>query len=424
MKTSMPATELPLKLLLLGTSPSALPEALEGLGCTVLALDACHRLVQSALEPQPQALLLIPPANAPNELDDWLDALAPLAARLPGVCIAPAASSTQRRRGFELGLQVWLEAPLPAEPLLAQLQWAAWQAQRLGALQTQLDERKWTDKAKGLLMAAQDLDEASAYQLLRDAAMHAHIRLGEVSRSVVRAAQAAEAVNLAGQQRMLSQRIVKLLAQRAAGIEARRAKVLQDESCARVEANLARLASLLATTEHRHEDLLVALGKAWHRLRSLLVGKPTAAVLTQADVAADRLLDLSEQLTSAIESGGAGRPLRVVNLCGRQRMLSQRLAKEALLADLLPGHGSGQIGAGLSAFEAGLLELEAAPLSSAEIRASLAAVREEWLRLLRSLRELQGSEAAAGLARSSELLLSRLDQLTVQYQQSLQLILG
>jgi len=200
--------------------------------------------------------------------------------------------------------------------------------------------------------------------------------------------------------------------------------VLQDESCARVEANLARLPPLLATTEHRHEALLAELGQAWQRLHGLLVGKPTPAVLAQADAAAEGLLALSERLTSAIEAGGAGRPLRVVNLCGRQRMLSQRLAKEALLADLLPGHGNGQIGAGLSAFEAGLLELEAAPLSSAEIRASLAAVREEWLRLLRSLRELRGPEAAAGLARSSELLLSRLDQLTVQYQQSLQLILG
>jgi len=417
----MPATDPPQQLLLLGSPPPSLPAALEALGCTVLALDACHGLVQSALEPPPQALLLMPATGA---LDAWLDALAALAPKLPGLCLAPSASAAQRRRGFELGLQVWLDAPLPPEPLLAQLQWAAWQAQRLAALQTQLDERKWTDKAKGLLMAAQDLDEAGAYQLLRDAAMHAHIRLGEVSRSVVRAALAAEAVNLAGQQRMLSQRIVKLLAQRAAGIEARRAKVLQDESCARVEANLARLPPLLASTEHRHEALLAELGQAWQRLRGLLVGKPTAAVLAQADAAAEGLLDLSERLTSAIESGGAGRPLRVVNLCGRQRMLSQRLAKEALLADLLPGQDSRQIGAGLSAFEAGLLELEAAPLSSAEIRASLAAVREEWLRLLRSLRELQGPEAAAGLARSSELLLSLLDQLTVQYQQSLQLILG
>ena len=45
-------------------------------------------------------------------------------------------------------------------------------------------------------------------------------------------------------------------------------------------------------------------------------------------------------------------------------------------------------------------------------------------RLLRSLRDVRGAEAAAGLARSSEVLLSQLDQLTALYQQSLQLLLG
>jgi hypothetical protein len=105
-------------------------------------------------------------------------------------------------------------------------------------------------------------------------------------------------------------------------------------------------------------------------------------------------------------------------------MLSQRLAKDALLADLLPGFDAARIAQGLSGFEAGLAELEAAPLSSPEIRASLDAVRTEWLHLLRSLRDVQGQQAAAGLARSSELLLTHLDSLTARYQQSLQVVLG
>ena len=292
----------------------------------------------------------------------------------------------------------------------------------MAALNTQLADRKWTDKAKGLLMAARSLDEPAAFRLLRDAAMLSQMKLGEVSRSVVRAAALAEAVNLAGQQRMLSQRVVKLLAQRAAAIEPRRAKALQDESCARVEANLARLQQLADV--HGAAATLALTQQAWVALQPLLTGKPSAAVLTQADAAAEGLLMLSEQLTGEIEAAGAGKPLRLVNLCGRQRMLSQRLAKDALLADLLPGIAPTRISEGLNAFEAGLIELESAPLSSAEIRSLLAEVRDEWGRLLRSLRDVQGAEAAAGLARSSELLLSQLDQLTGLYQQSLQLILG
>lgn len=405
--------DLPRHVLLLGRLAPALP----GLACTVVHHDERHSLVRRAQEQPSQALLLCPADAA--ELEDWLAALAPLAGRLPGLCIAAGADAEQQRRGLALGLQLWLEqAPDPAT-LPGLLRWAGWQAQRLAALQTQLDDRKWTERAKGLLMAAREIDEDSAFRLLREAAMHAHLRLGEVSRSVVRSAQLAEAVNLAGQQRMLSQRLVKLMAQRAAAIEPKRAKALQDESAARVDANLARLPALLPA-----ELDLGALEQAWQALRALLPGKPGAAVLQQADAAAQALLQHSEALTNAIEAAGAGRPLRLVNLCGRQRMLSQGLAKEALLADLLPGRDPALLGAGLAAFEAGLAELEAAPLSSAEIRALLAEVREEWLRLVRSLRDTHGAEAAAGLARSSELMLSRLDTLTAVYQQSLQVILG
>jgi len=406
-------TDTPRRLLLLGAPDLPLP----AWDRTVVARGERHSLVRDAQKLDAQALLLWLPA--PAALDAWLDALQALSPPLPGVCIVPGASAAQQRRGFELGLQVWLEQPPPAEALLAQLRWAVWQARRLAGLQTQLDERKWTERAKGLLMSAREIDEEQAFRLLREAAMHAHLRLGEVARSVVQAAQLAEAVNLAGQQRMLSQRLVKLVAQRAAGIEPRRAKALQDESAARIDANLARLPALLPAALD-----VTALDQAWARLRPLLAGKPTAAVLGRVDVAAEALLELSERFTNAIEAAGAGRPLRLVNLCGRQRMLSQRLAKEALLADLLPGRDPACLSELLGGFEAGLAELEAAPLASPAIRVLLEEVRAQWLHLLRSLRDVQGPEAAAGLARSSEGVLSRLDMLTVQYQQSLQLILG
>jgi len=415
----MSEPDLPRHLLLLNPPDEGLAEALLALGCGVQICRERHALVQHAQE-QPSSALLLCAASA-AELDPWLDALAGLSPLLPGVCIAAASSAEHQQRGLALGLQVWLAAAPPPAELLRQLRWAGWQARRLEALQTQLDERKWTERAKGLLMAAREIDEDSAFRLLRETAMQAHLRLGQVARSVVQAAQLAEAVNLAGQQRMLSQRLVKLMAQRAAGIEARRAKALQDESAARVDANLARLPALLGA---EHGPALGGLQQAWQALRGLLVGKPTADVLRRAEAAAQTLLQRSEQLTATVVAAGAQQPLRLVNLCGRQRMLSQRLAKQALLADLLNGQDPTLLGAGLSEFEAGLLELEAAPLSNAEIRALLAEVREEWLRLLRSLRETQGPEAAAGLARSSELLLSQLDALTAQYQQSLQTLLA
>jgi hypothetical protein len=254
---------------------------------------------------------------------------------------------------------------------------------------------------------------------------------------------------------MLSQRLVKLMAQRAAGIEAKRAKALQDESCARVASNLSRLPALLpallppmspAPSAAMSPSTSSAPGPsssaapesvssraalqvdpvidAWRRLEPLLAGKPTAEALLAADAAAEDLRAHSDALASAIAACGGGKPLHVVNLCGRQRMLSQQLAKEALLADLLPSRNPAVLLDSLDRFAAGLAELESSPLSSDAIRALLAEVGAEWLRLMRSLRDAHGREAAAGLARSSEILLDRLDLLTAHYQQSLQIILG
>ena len=424
-------------------------------------------LVRAAQEQAVEAFVLLAEAD---QIDGWLDAIeaageafrrspavdAPGA--LPGLAVvpdAPALPPPVQQRALARGVQLILEAMLPAEALRRQLRWAVWQAGRFAAVRAQLDDRKWTERAKGLLMSARDLDEDSAFRLLRETAMHAHLRLGEVARSVVQSAQLAEAVNLAGQQRMLSQRLVKLMAQRAAGIEAKRAKTLQDESCARVASNLSRLPALLpallppvppAPSAAMSPSTSSAPGPsssaapesvssraalqvdpvidAWRRLEPLLAGKPTAEALLAADAAAEDLRAHSDALASAIAACGGGKPLHVVNLCGRQRMLSQQLAKEALLADLLPSRNPAVLLDSLDRFAAGLAELESSPLSSDAIRALLAEVGAEWLRLMRSLRDAHGREAAAGLARSSEILLDRLDLLTAHYQQSLQIILG
>lgn len=405
-----PAPELPCRVLLLSDAEAASPAAL----CTAMARSSCRSLVQDALEQRAEAVLIWLPQD-PAQLTDCLDAIAGLPEPLPVLACVPGASLGQQRSGFERGVQVWLEN---AEGINAALHWARWQFERQQALQSRLDERRWAEQAKGVLMQACAIDEDAAHRLLREAAMQARLRMAELSRSVVQAAQLAEGVNLAGQQRMLSQRIVKLIAQRAAAIEPRRAKQLQDESAARIEANLARLHERLPAFD------LHAVNSAWGALKPLLTGKPTAEVLMQADAAAQDLLERSEQLTHTIEAAGAGRPLHLVNVCGRQRMLSQRLAKQALLADLLPGSVGANMGESLDAFASGLAELEAAPLSSPAIRELQAEAREEWLHLLRALRGSHGREAASGLARSSEVLLGQLDRLTANYQQSLQVLLA
>jgi len=292
----------------------------------------------------------------------------------------------------------------------------------------QLDERKWVDRAKGVLMTARGIGEDEAFRLLRGASMQANLRVGEVSRSVIEAAQWAEAINRAGQLRMLSQRLVKLAAQRLAGVDARRAKALQAEAAQRAQDNLDHLAALpllAAESPAAWHQGLAATDAAWCALRDAQPARLTPEALQAMDQHADTLLAAAEALTDALQAGGARGALHIVNLCGRQRMRVQRLAKDALLASLLhqPARRDALLPL-MDAFEATLLELEQAPLSSAEIRTTLAAARDEWLRLLRGLRDADGDEARAALAHAGDALLLLFDRLTASYERSLQVIMS
>lgn len=330
-----------------------------------------------------------------------------------------------------LGVHAWMPIEslhahsLDALRSRARARWARESALRteLDALRTRFDERKWIDRAKGLLMAARGIGEDEAFGLLRGASMHANLRLGEVSRSVVEASRWADAINRAGQLRMLSQRLVRLSAQALAGIDAKRARVLRTQSVERVQDNFVHLAALELDETGSHA--LDEARAAWNALDAALGARISPQVLADIDGRADALLLAAEALTGALEIAGARRALRIVNICGRQRMRAQRLAKDALLAATLSSGASRErLAPTMGEFESALLELEQAPLSSPDIRAALASARDEWLRLVRGVREIDSAEGRAALVRSSDALVETFDQLTASYEHSLQVLMS
>lgn len=413
--------------------PSALPAAMSDalaaagidlLGCTDLPGFAREA---EALAPRQVLVCTAAPTLALREvLRAW--------SGLPPCALSLASGPLDGARHEELvalGVHAWspLESLDAASlvALLARAQ-ARWQRERalrteLENLRTRMDERKWVDRAKGLLMSARGIGEDEAFGLLRGAAMHANLRLGEVSRSVIEAAQWADAINRAGQLRMLSQRLVRLAAQLLGGIDVQRARVLRAQSAERVQRNLDHLATLglqaagaLALAEAR---------TAWTVLSTALAARPSAAGLADIDHRAEVLLAAAEALTEALEASGARRALRIVNICGRQRMRAQRLAKDALLASALEQQAAqARLLPTMDEFEAALLELERAPLSTAEIRAGLASARDEWLRLVGGVRALESADGRAALVRSSEALVDTFEGLTASYEHSLQVIMS
>lgn len=393
--------------------------------------DGCRDLVRQVGEHAPDQVVVAAPAAALAEALAAWDGAPPC----PVSGVGEMPDDTMLERLTALGLAGWwpaaelAPATLRAGLALDRLRGARDAASRheLAEVKARFDDRKWVDRAKGVLAAARGLDEDEAFRLLRGAAMQAKLKIGDVSRSVIEAAAWAEAVNQAGQLRMLSQRVVKLAAQQAAGVDVHRTKRLQQACEARADELLGHLLAVWpgSTAGDAPQAAVVEAQAAWAELAEALAHRNIPGWLGHVDTLAETLLARAEALVESLEATASRHALRVVNLCGRQRMLSQRLVKEALLAELMDDAGRRTRLLPLQQqFESALNELEAAPLSNVEIREALQAARDEWLKLLHGLRAIDRGEGRLALSRASENLLEGFDRLTGLYEHSLHVLMS
>jgi AmiR/NasT family two-component response regulator len=404
-----------------GPGAPALAEDLAAVGVEVIGAAECSNLVQAVIKAAPD-LVMIYEFRPDAALFDSI-ALVTTTAPRPVVVFTPDPDADSIAQATLSGVHAYVvngysPARLRSVMHLAQARFQREQAVReeLAGLNRRFAERKLVDRAKGILMGARRLREEEAYRALRTAAMHSKQRIGQVSQQVIDAALYGEAVNRAGQLRMLSQRMVKLYALICCGTAPPGAPALLVDSVGAVEANLAMLARSLSRPTFG--DLLDAVARPWAALRDALRTPAAVARLREVDALAEQVLAQAEQLTANLEVAAFATALRVINVAGRQRMLSQRLAKEALLRALLrEGDGAGDTRAEL---EAGFGYLAALPLSNADIADELARAGAAWAELQAALHYPGDPAGQAGIASSSEALLAHLDRLTDQLERGMQ----
>ena len=380
----------------------------------------CAHLVREALRTQPDVLV----CWAPRPSTELLQSVATLQAQqsLPVLFFAEDAGAECMERALAAGVHAWVVQGYAPQRLRALVHLAQLRDRHERALRTQvaelgekLEERKWVDQAKGILMRAQSVSEEDAFRLLRSASMQGNRKVGQLSKDVIAVARIAEATNRAGQQRMLSQRLVKLQALACSRTDGAAAAVLMRESVQRVEENLAALeASLSAAT---YGDLVAAAREGWKALRVLLEAPAKVSELPKIDAAAEAVLAQADALVRALESSGIAPRVHVVNVAGRQRMLSQRMAKLALL-------GSAELDATAAEFGQGLATLQQAPLSTPQIRAMLEQGEAAWKVLQAAVPEAKQPAGRMKVAAASEELLEVFDRLTEAYQHSVEVLMG
>jgi AmiR/NasT family two-component response regulator len=416
-------------------APNLVPD-LQAAGIAVAAaLESGNKLVQAVVQHRPDVLVcdVASPGPALWQALQALEQTLPC----PVLLFTNSQDAGAMARATAAGVHVYVVAGYGAHRLraliqLAQARFAHAHKQRLAfeELSTRFEERKSVDRAKGILMQARQVSDDDAFALLRSAAMRSKQRLGQLSEQIIQSAQSADALNRAGQLRMLSQRLVKLQLLRNAGVQAAQQDALLVASVQWLEGNLAALRKSLS--QPTYGDLLEPVEQAWKGLQAAL--QPGSSAAAAAQDSAELLLQCAERLTASLESGGAGAPLQVLNLAGRQRMLSQRYAKDALLLALgettLAAPTAQDMLQTRSAFEAALTYLNGIPLSTPDIHSALQSAGLSWLRLLAAAADcarLSGPARQAqleALALESEALLQLFEQLSDHYERSMQMLLG
>ena len=317
---------------------------------------------------------------------------------------------------------------------LIQLAIARFEKEQLLAVQmrdlsSRFEERKMVDRAKAILMRARKISDDDAYQMLRSASMQTNQRVGQVSQHIIHSARFAEDLNRSGQLRMFSQRLIKLVLLDLAGHKTVQGASLKD-AMLHVDISLADLSKSLS--QPTFGDLLLMTQNAWNPFRHALQLPPQAEQIGKLDALGEAFLEQAERLTASLENAASMAPLRLLNQSGRQRMLSQRYAKFALLLGF--GNNSARVAMAQVAleFDTALKELTALPLSSSEIRTALASAALCWQQMQTSAvaisqagtnKDVQRQQVTA-LALFSEQLLDLFELLTHAYERSLQTLVG
>lgn len=138
-----------------------------------------------------------------------------------------------------------------------------------------------------------------------------------------------DAIGLAGQQRTLSQRIVKAWCQVGLKVQPEISRAQLDAAVRQFDDNLKALDGQTASAPAR--KAMDALRAAWTPLRAAAVGPVRQADAAQLDARAEEVWKAAERLTNLLQDETEMPVTRSIHLVDQLRMLAQRLVKIYML---------------------------------------------------------------------------------------------
>lgn len=186
------------------------------------------------------------------------------------------------------------------------------------------------------------------------------------------------AVNMAGRQRMLSQRMVKAYLMVGQDIAAVDAQSILQRSIDQFESQLMSLKAYQPTPMVK--SAISKLDAEWETCKTLLIAPPSKTGATELYDANEALQQAAHNLILAYVDV-ASRPVEhLISIAGRQRMLSQRMAKFYFYRTwgLYDIPADMEMHLSRAHFTAMLFQIERSLLASEQIKSDVAQIRREW----------------------------------------------
>lgn len=224
------------------------------------------------------------------------------------------------------------------------------------------------------------------------------------------------AINKAGRQRMLSQRIVATYSQIGLEIQTQKSKRQLKDAISLFEKQLTELKGYRGSGKINNQ--LQRVTKLWAPLKKIATNPIQRSKVEELRILAEDVLTASHRVVIMLQDESGTKKGQLVNISGRQRMLSQRLANLYTLQSwgFSSSEYSDDYSRAMNEFKGALSELSSSTLNTEEISKKLTKAKREFRMFERSSHHKDGEFIPLMVKMSADKLLFLMNDITHMYE--------